>query len=539
MFRHILKGGLAVALAWVSAAVPARAQGPTFDTGLPPRPGAGTSTLGPPPGAGASVLGKPPGGSAAIFTDVTASSQPLSGRTGTTASHAPSSISNPNSAPALNSPPMGYAAPAPQPTVTSPSYGSYELPTGPDDDGPPDGLTLDQAIERLIRDNLDLKGKSYEIPQAEADILNAGLRANPVFYADGQLVPYGRYTRDKPGGQTQYDVNISYPLDVSRKRAARTLYATRAKRVIEAQYQDAVRNAIDQLYTAYVNVLSARQTVRYAKASVVGLTQLYKVTEELYRRDQITRADVSRVQTQLNTAEVGQLDAEEGLRKTKRDLGALLNIPPAQAEAIEIRGTIEDLSGGRPPEAELIAMAQALRPDIVAFRLGVKSAEANVRLQLANRFTDVYVLYQPYTLQDNSPYGLKSPISWALGVTVPLPVYNRNQGGIARAKLNVTQSQIELSSLERQAVTDVQQALYEYDVTAKMVDRIKNKLMPAAKMVRDDTRRLYQGGEVNVVVFLNAQREYQDTLKQYLDTVVRHRRSMLALNTVLGERIFP
>ena len=51
----------------------------------------------------------------------------------------------------------------------------------------------------MIRENLDLRGKSYEIPQAQADILSAGLRANPVFYADAQLVPYGRYTRDKPG----------------------------------------------------------------------------------------------------------------------------------------------------------------------------------------------------------------------------------------------------------------------------------------------------------------------------------------------------
>ena len=120
-----------------------------------------------------------------------------------------------------------------------------------------------------------------------------------------------------------------------------------------------------------------------------------------------------------------------------------------------------------------------------------------------------------------------------------MPVYNRNQGGIARAKMNVTQSQIELSSVERQLVTDVQQALYEYEVTAKMVDRIRNELEPAARQVRDDTLRLYQGGEVNVVVFLNAQREYQDIVKQYLDTVVRHRRAMLALNTVLGQRILP
>jgi hypothetical protein len=73
-------------------------------------------------------------------------------------------------------------------------------------------LSLDEAIDRLVHENLDLRSKFYEIPQAKADILTASLRANPVFYADAQLVPYGRYTRTQPGGQTQYDVNISMPV---------------------------------------------------------------------------------------------------------------------------------------------------------------------------------------------------------------------------------------------------------------------------------------------------------------------------------------
>jgi cobalt-zinc-cadmium efflux system outer membrane protein len=415
----------------------------------------------------------------------------------------------------------------------------YDLPTGPEDDGPPDGLTLDQAIDSLVKSNLDLRGKFYEIPQAEADILNAGLRANPVFYADGQLVPYGRYTRDRPGGQTQYDVNVSYPVDLSRKRQARTLYATRAKRVIEAQYQDAARNAIDTLYGAYVDVLSARQTVRYAEKSLDGYTKLYNVTLQLFWKDQITRAEVYRVRTQLNTAQIGLIDARENLKKTRRALGVLLNLPADKAEALEVRGSIHDLAPPPPPKDELVRMALALRPDVVAFRLGIKTAEANVRLQMANRFQDVYVLYQPYTLQDNTPFGLKSPVSWALGVTVPLPVYNRNQGGIARAKLNVTQSQLELATIERQTVTDVQQAYAEYEVTARMVEQIGTQVVPEARQVRDDTYRLYIGGEVNVITFLNAQRDYQDTVKQYLDTVVRHRRAMLNLNTVLGQRVLP
>jgi cobalt-zinc-cadmium efflux system outer membrane protein len=472
-----------------------------------------------------------------LLSNAPPSGGPISGRAGTTAPRVSTDISIPTQTD--QEPGVTTSAPKPTPTYTAPSYGSYALPTGPADEGPPDGLTIDQAIDRMIRENLDLRSKSLEIPQAKADILNAGLRANPVFYADGQLVPYGRYTKVKPGGQTQYDVNVSYPLDLSHKRQARTLFAARAESVVEAQYQDAVRSAIDQLYTLYLNVLAARQTVAYARKSVEGFTQLHNVTKLIYERDQKTRADVARVKAQLEGAEIGLVDAMELLRQAKRDLGVVLNLPPDQSETFDLRGTILDLSPPPPPVDELIRLALLERPDVVSFRLGIRTAEANVRLQLANRYPDVYMLYQPYTLQDNTPYGLKSPISWALGVTVPLPVYNRNQGGIARAKLNVTQSQLELETIERQVITDVQKALYEYQVTHRMVDRVRDVLEPNARLARDDTKRLFEGGEVDVVAFLSAQREYQDIVKQYLDTLVRHRRSMLALNTVLGRRIFP
>jgi cobalt-zinc-cadmium efflux system outer membrane protein len=264
-------------------------------------------------------------------------------------------------------------------------------------------LTLDQAIDSLLRDNLDLHSKFMEIPQSQADILNANLRANPIFYADGQLIPYGKFNRSSPGGPTQYDVNVSYPLDVSRKRRARTRYATAATRVIEAQYQDAVRMRIDDLYGAFVDVLDARQTVRFSRRSVGGLTTLYEKTMLQYKLNQGTRADVDRVGVQLTQAQVGLVDAEELLRNRKRTLGAFLNVPPGQAEQLELRGSIDDDVVDLPPDEELISSALTVRPDLVSYRLGVQSAEANVRLQLANRFTDVYVLYRLTPFKTTSP----------------------------------------------------------------------------------------------------------------------------------------
>ena len=169
--------------------------------------------------------------------------------------------------------------------------------------------------------------------------------------------------------------------------------------------------------------------------------------------------------------------------------------------------------------------------------MGVLRAEADVRLARANRYANPYLLFQPYTYQDNSPYGVRSAVSYALGLTVPLPVFNRNQGGIQRAEFNVTQTQIELSDTERQALVDVEKAVQEYKVSRREVDELSRDVIPAAKQVRDEAFRLLGAGERSLVEYIAAQQEFNQIAKQYLDTAIRHRRSMVNLNTVTGKKI--
>jgi cobalt-zinc-cadmium efflux system outer membrane protein len=400
-------------------------------------------------------------------------------------------------------------------------------------------MTLDQAVELLVHENLTLKSKSFEIPQARADVLTASLRANPLFYADSQLIPYDKYSASRPGGPTQYDVNISHPIDYSRKRRARMQVAGRAVRVIEAQYQDAVRIEINNLYILYVDVLAARQALRYANASVSGLEELLRATSRLKEIAEGTSPAVSQIRGQLELARIGAEESEELLRRARRALATVLNVPPGEAEQLEVRGVIEDFAPPPPSEAELTEIALNHRPDVVSYQLGVQLAQANHGLMRANRYSDAYLLYQPYTYQNNAPFGKQSATSWAIGLTVPLPVYNRNQGNIERARLNITQSQIDLASLQRQVVTEIQQAISEYQTSGRTGRRVHEFLIPEARKAAHDQFKRFEGGEIDVTAFLDAQRAYNDTVKQYLDTAIRHRRSMLALNTAVGRRIMP
>jgi cobalt-zinc-cadmium efflux system outer membrane protein len=438
--------------------------------------------------------------------------------------------------------PISAPQPAPVSPITTPPYGTLEVPSA-EDDGPPGGLTLDGAIATALDRSLDLRAKFYEIPMARADTLQAGLRSNPVFYQDGQLLQYRgastQFTRAAPGGPSQVDTNITYPLDLSHKRQARALVAVRAERVLEAQYQDAVRGRIDDVYGGYVNLLAARQTVRYATASVRGLERMFGLTRDLYQKGQIPISDLNLVQIKLRVARLGLQDAEAGYKKAKLDLGSLMNLTNEEASTIEPRGSIRDDAPPPPALDELKRIALENRPDVLAFRLGITRAEADVRLAKANALSDVYALWQPYTFQNNAPFGLRSQISWAIGVTVPLPIYNRNQGGILRAKLNVTQSQIQLADLERQVKIDVDKAAQEYDVTKRLVTDLIRQVVPEAFSVLDSAFKRWQQGQTGLLEYFQAQLDYNAVVKQYLDTSVRHRLSMLGLNTAVGERILP
>ncbi|MGP0067587.1 MAG: TolC family protein [Isosphaeraceae bacterium] len=522
----------------------ARAQGPTVDTSVPVLPGGGGSSLGMAPGAGNSALGTTPGsGGSGSQLNSPSGAGILGGKPGaTTPKGIPTSITTPGGGQGPTALQMPISAPQPAPVspTSTPFAGTLDI-TDQGDDFPPDGLTLEQMIDITLKRSIDLRQKFFEIPMARADILQASLRANPVFYQDGQLLQYKGepFSRARPGGPQQFDTNLTYPLDISGKRIARTVVAGRAVKVLEALFQDAVRQRIDDVYGAFVTALNARQTVRYADKSVKGFQELTDQTKRLFESGSLNRVDYDRVRVQLRTSELGLVDARASYRKARLDLGSLMNLTVEEATAMKLQGSIQVEAPPPPPIPDLVKVALDERPDIASMRLGVSRAQADVKLAKANAYSDVYVLWQPYTFQDNSPYGLKSATSWALGVTVPLPIYNRNQGGVERAKINVGQSQLQLNDLERQARIDVEEAIQEYEISRRLVDALRDEVIPEAKEMLEETARLRRAGDKNISEYIAVQLEYNDKVKQYLDTAIRYRRSMLSINTVVGKRVMP
>jgi outer membrane protein, heavy metal efflux system len=531
MSSRTVRWFLASAIAAGLLSPEAKGQAPTLGTELPQTtPGATNSVLGPTPGSGGGTFASPAVGGGQI----------LGGRAGSGAPRVPTSISTPGQGGNSLAPPSVPAIPTVAPLTAVPQYGTLDLPAS-SEDGPPDGLTFDQALELLLRENLDLRSRRVEIPSARADVVTAGLRGNPIFYADSQLIPYGAYSTKRPGGPNQYDVNISQPIDFSHKRVARVAVATKTLKAVELQYQDAVRVQIGNLSVAYVSVVAARETLRYAEAGLKGIDRVLDATRKLAKFSDRSLGDILLLEAQRASAEVGVMDAKEGLRRAKLALGGFLNLPPDHAESIEIRASLKPDEPPVPPGEELASIALSCRPDVVAYRVGIEVAKASLDLQYKNRYADAYLLYQPYTFQNLSYLpNTHSATSWALGITVPLPVWNRNQGNIERARLNIDQSMIQLRAVERLALEQVRDAEQEYMKTKQFLESLERNVIPRVKKAMEVAERLYLMGETpNVTSYLTVQKWYNDSVRQYRDTAVRHLRSMSALNTAVGSRILP
>lgn len=496
-------------------------------------------------------LGRAPGSNAGPYRRTPGSSAVLLGRD---LEPVPTSVVRPGSASSLNVPGRGdeetgrglFQSPERRSIVPSarlkqaetPRFGEIEVPDV-EDPGPVGGMTLDQAIERLVHANQDLRTKYFEIPLSQADILTANLRDNPLFFYDTTGVPYGSYSENRPG-DIEHGVSIVYPLDIGGKRHARTEVAQRAKRVLEAQFQDAVRRKIDDLYEAFINVLSAREAAHAAQRNLARLERLVLETKSnAALLDGADQDDIDSMRLEHEVAAMLADDEHERLIKAQRALATLLNLPPGQADDLALYGTLNVSSPPLPPTETLIDLALRCRPDLVAHRLGIVRAKADERLAKADRIPDPYFLYTPWSYRDNSQAGLNSISSWSVGLFVSMPIYNRNQGNILRSRINVDQSRSELAMRERQVIDEVRQAVTDYEGARADWDRLHNLLLPAVHRKREKAYHRFERGQIDADAYLAALRDSSSLVRYARKTLVSYRLGMLHLNTAVGQRIVP
>lgn len=442
-------------------------------------------------------------------------------------------------------PPAPVSDPAPPSPVVPPSDTMAE-------EVAPVSLSMEEAVEEGSRRNLTILAGRYNIDMARADQLQASFRRNPYFSAQASLNPFGgSWTADSSGGPRQIDLSLAVPLDTSGKRSA-LMDVTRTQTAIsEAMFADLLRQTSRDIRLACVELMLADQYVRLNDERETSLRRLVTTIENRIGAPGLQPLLFSRAKLAAeNAANEAQIQRQR-LREARRDLGRLIGLE--KDRAVHLTSGLRQFEfEPMKPADELIAEAYDHRPDLVAAQLGLKLAKSRRDYAEANVWDDLSLLlgltYQggvaagaldPY-LATNDPFylaqrsGLKGARSFDFGVTIPIPVANRNQGEIQKADLFREQAGLFIRDtkigIDREIRSDRERlTLYE-----RQIRTYESGQLQRATQVREVQQRIFGTGGSNLLEYFDAMEAYHETLSAYYDAVAGYRRARIALESAKG-----
>jgi outer membrane protein, heavy metal efflux system len=393
---------------------------------------------------------------------------------------------------------------------------------------PPSGpITINQAVTEALDHNLSLLAERFNVTVAAAAVVTAGLRPNPVITVNAM-----RPDRDLVESGVAVDegvVRTDYVVERGAKRERRVEQAKLAQSVAELQLLDTTRRLVLDVRTAFGEVQLAKLNLALARENLAALDNVVSINVERVRTGDLAQVELSR--SRLAALQF-QNDVEQQTAKlavARSRLSTLIG-RGANAGALDVIG---DLRRDADPldRAELQVRALESRPDLRAAKSEQARSVADLRLQLANGKVD-YTISGEYHRQEGG--GLRGN-DYGVYFSAPLPIFNRNQGEIARARVQQQQLDTKTKALEVGIEAELDEAFTEYTSSRRVVERIETGMLTQARDVRATMEYSYRRGEASLVEFLDAVRAFNDTARSYNEARADYARSLYSLDAISGQ----
>jgi outer membrane protein, heavy metal efflux system len=393
-------------------------------------------------------------------------------------------------------------------------------------------IGLDQAIDLALAHNHALKATRTLIFQNQAQEITANLRPNPVFGADSQFIPIfspADFSIDDLNVTQQFDLGISYLFERGHKRQRRLQAARDQTAVTRAQITDAERTLAFNVGQQFVSVLLAESTLQFALQDLKGFQDTVDIAQAQFNSGFISEGDYLKIklqllqfQTDVSSARLAKAQALVGLRQ---QLG--YDAVPANYDVIgdlayqPLKANLEDLQ----------AKALRERPDFRAALLGITAAQSQIRLAKANAKVDVNGTYDfTHTSGQNSA---------SIFASFELPIFNRNQGEIARTGYALTQAQESQQLASDTVLSDVANAYEAVRSNDEVVQLYVSGYLKQAQDSRDISEYAYKRGAASLLDFLDAERSYRATQLAYRQALGSYMTALEQLKEATGTRNLP
>ena len=400
--------------------------------------------------------------------------------------------------------------------------------------GPVVRINLDEAIQLALQHNHALQAARTTIQQSEAQEITANLRPNPVLSGDYNFVPvfspsfFGVPASQAPLPQ-EGDASLAYTLELAHKRQARLTAARDQSAVTRSLVADTERNLTFEVASQFISVLLAESTLDFAQQDLKSFQNTVDIAAERYRAGDISEGDYLKIKLQLlqfqndvSTAQLAKIQALADLRQ----LVGFESIPDeydveAQLEYLPVRAGLDDLK----------ALALRSRPDLRAAQQSITGAQSQYRLARANGKPDVTP--QLGWSHADGEHTLN------FGLSIELPIFNRNQGEVSRTRYAITQSRELESETSQRVFTDVVNAYAALHTSDQIVQFYRGGYADQAKKSLDISEYAYRLGAASLLDFLDAERTYRSNQLAYRQALATYMTALEQTRQAVGTRNVP
>ena len=393
-------------------------------------------------------------------------------------------------------------------------------------------LTIEQAVNEAIRNNLGLQAEQMNIQVAESSITTARLRPNPIFSLTDSYFYLDGYNLNKGANAPEVAGHIDVPIERGGKRQLRIETAEYNKKIADIQLLDSIRKLKLEVATSCIDMLQAKASLALAHDNLRTFGELVRINEVRVKAGSITPLDLTRSKVAMLQFQNSVKRAELELGKAKIKLQNLLGRKNT-SDKFDILGELKvPLHTADLELTPLQETALATRPDLNAIELSKERSQSESKLQHANAKVDysVGVQYQR-TFADEGFNSL------GFSFSVPLPIYNRNQGEIARVNAEHEQLVRREQAVKAQVLNEVKTAYNEFRSGRELVENIEQNLLKPAEQARDTAEYVYRTGASSLVEFLDAQRALNETMQSYNEAQATYRDAINNLNAAIGKEI--
>lgn len=382
-------------------------------------------------------------------------------------------------------------------------------------------LTLRQALALTLKFNSELSAYSHELRASEAALLQAGAMPNPVLDLTGENLSNNRL---RANGDRTTTIQIGQLIELGGKRASRIKLAEAGRALVNWDYEAKRMDVLFRVSQTFIDVVAGQQGQALAGESLRLAQQVADAAGKRVLAGKVSPIEETKARIALSAAQIELEQAKRQLAAARGRLSALWGNPNSRFQ--NAAGDLEKFAFV--PNYERLTERVRNNPDLARWMSEIARRQAAIETEKAKAVPDITLSagMRRFSQFDDRAY--------LVGISIPIPVFDRNRGGILEASRRLDKTMDEQRAAENRLVTELAQSFHRLSAIRNEIDTLRTAILPGAQSAYDGAAKGYQLGKFGFLDVLDAQRTLFQARSQHLRALADYHRGLSEIERLIG-----